>query len=82
MKLISGIYNDKQLNKYLDFIDGAILMVPHFSLVYEDLNLEKAISTLKKENKTVILAFNKIFTEDEIDEVYEFLDKMLVLHNW
>lgn len=75
MKLISGIYNDKQLNKYLDFIDGAILMVPHFSLVYEDLDLNKAISKMKKLGKTIILSLNKIFTEDEIDEAYKFLDE-------
>ena len=75
MKLISGIYNQKQLNKYLDFIDGAILMVPHFSLVYEDLDVDKAISLLRKNNKTIILSMNKIFTEDEIDEAYKFLDK-------
>ena len=75
MKLISGIYNDKQLNKYLDFIDGAILMVPHFSLIYEDLNVDKAIKELKKASKTIILALNKIFTEDEINNAYEFLDK-------
>ena len=75
MKLISGIYNDKQLNKYLDFIDGAILMVPHFSLVYEDLNLKNAISVLKKRDKVIILSLNKIFTEDEIDDAYKFLDE-------
>lgn len=75
MKLISGIYNQKQLNKYLDFIDGAILMVPHFSLIYEDLNVDKAIKTLKKADKVTILALNKIFTEDEIASAYEFLDK-------
>lgn len=75
MKLISGIYNDKQLNKYLDFIDGAILMVPHFSLIYEDLNVDKAIKELKKASKTIILSLNKIFTEDEINNAYEFLDK-------
>ena len=75
MKLITGIYNNKQLNKYLDFIDGAILMVPHFSLVYEDLDLDKAIDKLQKRDKTIIISLNKIFLENEIDDAYKFLDK-------
>ena len=65
MKLISGIYNDQQLNKYLDYIDGAILMVPHFSLVYGDLDLDKAIDKLQKRDKTIIISLNKIFLENE-----------------
>ena len=39
MKLIAGIYNNKQLKTLAPYVDGVVLMVPHYAYVYEDLDI-------------------------------------------
>ena len=43
MKITCSIYTLKQLNKFAKYIDCAVLNTKKYSLVYEDLDLDKAI---------------------------------------
>ena len=73
--IISSIYNLKQLNNIIDYLDGAIIMAPSFAINYGDIDIDLAVNTLKSKNKKVILGIDKIFTEEEIDYATKFIDK-------
>ncbi len=78
MKLISSIYNDLELKLNINYLDGAILMVPYLALNYDkenNLNVDEAIKLLNDSNKIVILGINKIFKPSEIDMAKEFINK-------
>jgi len=76
MKIIASIYNNNQLSdKLIKYIDGVVLHVPHYSYVYENLLLDEAINTLKENNKLIILSISRIFMEDELKDIEQFIDK-------
>ena len=76
MEIISSIYSLDELNIIINEIDGGIIMIPSFSLLYKnDFNYEEAIKLLKNNNKKIILALDKIYQPFEIDNVKEFILK-------
>ena len=75
MRIVSSIYNLKQLNKFIGYIDSALLMT-QYSLIYEDdFDLDKAISLCLNNNVEPILAINKIMHPNDINEISIFIDK-------
>ncbi|MCQ2776206.1 MAG: U32 family peptidase [Bacilli bacterium] len=76
MKLVASIYNLKQLEAAKEYLDCAILMVPKYSLIYEnDFDLDKAISICKSQDIEPILAINRIYLESELEEISIFINK-------
>jgi len=75
MKLVSAIYNLKQLNKCLEYIDGAILNNKDTSLIYEDLDLDKAILLCKNNNVLPIISINKMLYPDDLNFIKQFMNK-------
>lgn len=75
MKLVASIYNLKQLNKFISYLDGAILNVPFYSLIYENLDLDKAILFCQHHHVLPIISLNRLFHPDEIAKVSEVLKK-------
>lgn len=75
MKIVSGIYNLKQLNKCINYIDGAILNNKDTSLIYEDLDLDKAILLCKNNNVLPIIAINKMLYPNDLEFIKEFMNK-------
>lgn len=75
MKIVSAIYNLKQLNKCLEYIDGAILNNKDTSLIYEDLDLDKAILLCKNNNVLPIIAINKMLYPEDLDFIKDFMNK-------
>ena len=67
MELVLGIYKIEQLNKYIGYIDAAILMSKGLALVYEDLDLDLAIEACLKNKVKPIIAINKIFQPSDIN---------------
>ena len=75
MKLISSIYNNSQLEKFAPYIDGAILMAPHYAYVYGDLDLDNALNYCKKNNIEPFISITRVFMEDELDTIKSFIRK-------
>ena len=76
MEIISSIYSLDELNIIINEIDGGIIMIPSFSLLYKNnFNFEEAIKLLKNKNKKIILALDKIYQPFEIDNVEKFILK-------
>ena len=76
MRIVSSIYNLKQLNKFIGYIDCALLMTPKYSLLYEnDFDIDKAISLCIANNIEPILSINKIMHPNDINEISNVLDK-------
>ncbi len=74
--IISSIYNNLELKNNIDYLDGAILMVPFFAINYENnLDIESAIEVLKKKNKLIILGIDKISREKEFVDIKSFIEK-------
>lgn len=75
-KVTLSIYNIKTLELYSDLIDTAILMTPRYSQVYEQrFNFDKAIKLCEERNIEPIISINKVFMEDELDNVEKFIKK-------
>ena len=75
MKLISSIYNNSQLEKFAPYLDGVILMAPHYAYVYDDLDLDAAIEYCHKNNIEPFISITRIFMEDELDTIKTFIQK-------
>lgn len=75
MQTIASVYNLKQLNKWVDYLDGAILNFKAFSLIYDELDIDKAIMILKNKNKGIILAINKMIYPNETEALEQFILK-------
>ena len=76
MEIISSIYSNEDVNNIINEIDGGIIMIPSFSLLYnKDLDVSLAIDILKKNNKKIILALDRIYHPFEIDDLKEFISK-------
>lgn len=69
MKIVSAVYNLKQLNKFIKYIDGAILNNEYTSLIYEDLDLNKAIQLCKSNNVIPIISINKMIYPNDLDMI-------------
>lgn len=75
MKITVSIYNLEQLNNRISKLDFALLNIPKYSLLYEDLDLDAAISICKKNNKGYIIALNKILHEGDLASYKDLIKK-------
>ncbi len=76
MKYAVSIYENSELETLIDYIDCAVLMVPHLSYVYdESFDVDKAISLCKSKGVEVIIAINRIFLERELLQLEEGIKK-------
>ena len=75
MKITAAIYNNKTLGDVYQYIDAAVLMVPHYSYIFEDLDIDSAIELCKKSYIEPILSIQRIFFENELDEIKKFIQK-------
>lgn len=75
MKITSSVYNLKQLNKVLSYCDAVILNTKELSLIYDDLDLSKAISLCKNNNVLPIIAFNKMIYPYEFENYRDVFEK-------
>ena len=75
MELLSVIYNDNEIDNLINYADGFILMIKPFSICYGDIDLDKAITKLRNNNKKIILGLNKIYHPFDIESLNNLLDK-------
>ena len=75
MKITAAIYNNKTLEEVYSYIDAAVLMVPHYSYIFENLDIDSAIEICKKSYIEPILSIQKIFFEDELEDLKLFIQK-------
>ncbi|MGM9969568.1 MAG: U32 family peptidase [Anaeroplasma sp.] len=78
MEIVCSVYNLNQLNKNICSMDAAILMIPNISLIYENLDIDIAITICKKNNIIPILAVNKLYKPFEFNELTGIIDKYAV----
>lgn len=77
MKLVTGIYSNKQLETLAPYVDGVILMMPHYAYVYEDLNIDQAIEFCKKNNIDYAISMTRVVMEDELNQIEELINKYI-----
>ena len=77
MKITCSIYTLKQLNKFAKYIDCAVLNTKKYSLVYEDLDLDKAILFCENNNILPIIAVNKLLHPSDLVSVNEVFEKYI-----
>ena len=75
MKITAAIYNNKMLEEVYSYIDAAVLMVPHYSYIFEDLDIDSAIVLCQKAYIEPILSIQRIFFENELEDIKEFIKK-------
>lgn len=75
MKITASIYNLKQLNKLIKYVDACVLYTKEASLVYEDLDIDKAISLCISSNITPIIAINKMLYPADIAYIEQLIMK-------
>ena len=75
MKLVCPIYKNSELNSLVGYVDSVILMVPHYSYIYDNLDLDSAIEFCKKNNIETILSITRVFMENELNEIADFIKK-------
>ena len=75
MKITAAIYNNKMLEEVYSYIDAAVLMVPHYSYIFEDLDIDSAIELCQKAYIEPILSIQRIFFENELEDIKEFIKK-------
>lgn len=75
MKMTAAIYNKAQLEAVINNIDAAILMMPHYAYVYENLDIDEAIKYCKEHNVEPIIALQRVVMENELDEVALLINK-------
>ena len=76
MKFLLSIYNLETLKRCGDVIDSALLMVPNYSMIYEeDFDIDEAIKICESSNIEAILSISRIFMENELEEIKSFILK-------
>lgn len=74
MKFLLSIYNLETLKRCGDKIDSALLMVPNYSMVYEEgFDINEAIKVCESKNIEVVLSISRIFMENELEEIKTFI---------
>lgn len=77
MKLVTSIYEINEIEELKDYIEYALVAVPHLSVYYKDIDIDKAIQLLNKYNKKIILNINRIMHPSDIDMVINIYKKYL-----
>ena len=74
MNIACSIYNEKELNNNLDYIDSAILMNTE-SLIESNNDLDKLINICKDNNIEPIIALDRIYKEKELSSALSIIDR-------
>ncbi len=69
MRLVTSIYTIEDIENMHDYIDYALVAVPHLSVYYKDIDVKKAVDLLNKYNKNIILNINRIMHPSDIEKV-------------
>ena len=77
MKLVTSIYTLSEIESLKDYIDYALVSVPHLSVYYKDIDIKDAVRLLKKYNKNIILNINRIMHPADINKVVELYNEYL-----
>ena len=76
MKITLSIYNIETLKNTAELIDSAVLMIPKYSLLYEDnFSLDDALDLCSNHKVEAIISLNRIYMEDELEDVKNFILK-------
>ena len=75
MKLVTSVYTLDQIEYLKESIDYALVAVPHMSVNYQDIDIDKAISLLKSYNKGIILNLNRIMHPNDLANVKSLMEK-------
>lgn len=81
MKFTGAIYNINTLYKCGKYLNSAILMCPKYAYIYEDdFPLDEAISYCLFNRIEVILSIQRIFLENELEQIKQFIIKYKNYH--
>ena len=69
MRLVTSVYTIEEIESLMDYIDYALVAVPHLSVYYKDIDVKKAVDLLNKYNKNIILNINRIMHPSDIEKV-------------
>ena len=69
MRLVTSIYTIEDIENMHDYIDYALVAVPHLSVYYKDIDVKKAVDLLNKYKKNIILNINRIMHPSDIEKV-------------
>ena len=69
MRLVTSIYTIEDIENMHDYIDYALVAVPHLSIYYKEIDVKKAVVLLKENNKNIILNINRIMHPSDIEKV-------------
>lgn len=75
MKLVVSVYELKQLNKWISYIDGAILHIRGFSLIAGDMDIDQAIDVCLKNHISPILAIDKMLYPQDCEQIKECMKR-------
>lgn len=76
MRFLVSIYNLSTLKQCKEYIDSAILMTPNYSQIYDDdFDLDTAIKYCLDNNIEPVISINRIFMENELDDIKSFIFK-------
>jgi len=73
MKIASSIYTIEQLKSRIKFIDTAVIMVPHFAYIYDDIDIDEAIKICEENNIDIVLSITRVFMENEVETIKRFI---------
>lgn len=77
MKLVTSIYTLGEIVILKDYIDYALVQVPHLSVYYKDIDVKVAVYLLHKYKKNIILNINRIMHPSDIEKVKELYKEYL-----
>ena len=69
MRLVTSVYTIEEIESLMDYIDYALVAVPHLSIYYKEIDVKKAVVLLKENNKNIILNINRIMHPSDIEKV-------------
>ena len=77
MKLVTSVYTLGEIVMIHDYIDYALVAVPHLSIYYKDINVKVAVNLLHDYKKNIILNINRIMHPSDIEKVKELYNQYL-----
>lgn len=75
MKIALSIYKNETLKNVASRFDAAILMSKYAYVYNENFDIDETINDCKKLNKEVIISLTKVFVENELDDVKNYILK-------
>ncbi len=77
MRLVTSIYKIEEIEILKDYLDYALVSVPHLSIYYKDINIKHAVNLLHTYKKNIILNINRIMHPSDIEKVKELYKEYL-----